>query len=493
MTTLSNIAIETRGKYSLFGVIMLCDISQAYTNSRFDNTVNSIRQNRSRSAPTTSLTSVSPTATNKMTTSTSGMMPVKMLRTSTSTTSTLVQPTTISTTVAPMTTSTLGLPGYSPASTPPLNPYAGFLGPRARHSVVLHKLRNGLKSRELLGQLLHHFLDTKKVRRGLAKLPTKIDGALDKVMAVNDYAPHTIEAAQAQEPSVLVLVLLPFGGPPPSRTAALVAFQQSMDMHASKLRRLRLEAEVSATLLDALDAHLDTLHEICTREHLDLGTLRDVLLAEFWMILGWNHDRVCGFNSSLGLLREVGEYRKHASAHNRAQGESRIGHRFYVPLRIRTSYKARLEAVESWHVPEVEDEPEEPRWVLGRRKKRHPPNEPHKFKSAFEREKVAKKSRALFDVYYRLLGSNQFFLGSALLTTLDVVFAAHTHLLLKTAFPDPLVSCVLTESYPRFVTHYDAVFCASFSNPTRLPPVIEKTWTSSLHCVWQYRKAVLVG
>ena len=28
-------------------------------------------------------------------------------------------------------------------------------------------------------------------------------------------------------------------------------------------------------------------------------------------------------------------------------------------------------------------------------------------------------------------------------TTLDVVFAAHTHLLLKIAFPDPLVSSVL--------------------------------------------------
>ncbi len=63
--------------------------------------------------------------------------------------------------------------------------------------------------------------------------------------------------------------------------------------------------------------------------------------------------------------------------------------RYYVPSRIRTSYKARLEATELSHVPEVEDEPEEPRRVLGRRKKHHPPNEPHKFKSAFEREKVS--------------------------------------------------------------------------------------------------------
>lgn len=61
---------------------------------------------------------------------------------------------------------------------------------------------------------------------------------------------------------------------------------------------------------------------------------------------------------------------------------------YYVPSRIRLSYKPRLEAAELWHVPEVEDEPEESRSVLGRRRKRHPENEPHKFKSALEREKV---------------------------------------------------------------------------------------------------------
>ncbi len=61
---------------------------------------------------------------------------------------------------------------------------------------------------------------------------------------------------------------------------------------------------------------------------------------------------------------------------------------YYVPSRIRSSYKPRLEAAELWHVPEVEDEPEAPRTVLGRKKKRQPDNEPHKFKTALEREKV---------------------------------------------------------------------------------------------------------
>ncbi|KAI1795895.1 hypothetical protein LXA43DRAFT_989964 [Ganoderma leucocontextum] len=157
-----------------------------------------------------------------------------------------------------------------------------------------------------------------------------------------------------------------------------------------------------------------------------------------------------------------------------------VPQRYYVPSRIRTSYKARLEAAELWHVPEVEDEPEEPRRVLGQRKKHHPPNKPHKFKTAFEREKVVEKARALFDVYERLLGNNRFFVGMDFPTTLDVVFAAHTHLLLKLTFPDPLVSSVITESYPRFVAHHDAVLRVAFPDPSHTPPVIQKTWSSSL-------------
>ncbi|KAI0721109.1 hypothetical protein C8T65DRAFT_632228 [Cerioporus squamosus] len=156
---------------------------------------------------------------------------------------------------------------------------------------------------------------------------------------------------------------------------------------------------------------------------------------------------------------------------------------YYVPSRIRSSYKPRLEASELWHVPEVEDEPEEPRRVLGRKKKRQPDTEPHKFKTALEREKVVEKARALFDVYDRLLSSTSFFMGAERPTTLDVIFAAHTHVLLSLQFPDPLVASVLTESYPRLVSQCDAVLSAALPDRSLLPPVVQKSWTSSLRYV----------
>ncbi|TFK83503.1 hypothetical protein K466DRAFT_554952 [Polyporus arcularius HHB13444] len=162
---------------------------------------------------------------------------------------------------------------------------------------------------------------------------------------------------------------------------------------------------------------------------------------------------------------------------------------YYVPSRIRSSYKPRLEAAELWHVPEVEDEPEAPRTVLGRKKKRQPDNEPHKFKTALEREKVIEKARALFDVYDRLLGNTSFFMGAASPTTLDVIFAAHTHLLLSLQFPDPLVASVLTESYPRLVAHCDAVLSAALPDRSLLPPVVQNDWKSSLRYILPWPRA----
>ncbi|KAI0748105.1 Tom37 C-terminal domain-containing protein [Daedaleopsis nitida] len=160
-----------------------------------------------------------------------------------------------------------------------------------------------------------------------------------------------------------------------------------------------------------------------------------------------------------------------------------IPQRYYVPSRIRTSYKARLEAAELWHVPEDEDEPEEPRNVLGRRRKQRPENEPHKFKTALEREKVIEKARALFDVYDRLLGGQVFFMGSEAPTTLDVLFAAHTHVLLSLEFPDPLVVSVLKDSYPSFIAHRDAVLSLALPDPSTFPPTVRLGWTSFLRAL----------
>ncbi|KAH9946128.1 uncharacterized protein BXZ73DRAFT_37376 [Epithele typhae] len=152
--------------------------------------------------------------------------------------------------------------------------------------------------------------------------------------------------------------------------------------------------------------------------------------------------------------------------------------RYYVPSRVRLSHQARLETVELWHVPEVEEDEDEPRKVFGRRKKVRPATEPQRFKAMMEREKVVEKTCAVLEVYDRLLGRHAFFMGSDSPTTLDIAFAAHSHMLLNARYPDPLVTDVLTEKHPRLVAHCNRVIETASTN--FVPQVIEQRWTSSL-------------
>ncbi|KAI0647032.1 hypothetical protein C8Q79DRAFT_1009181 [Trametes meyenii] len=181
-----------------------------------------------------------------------------------------------------------------------------------------------------------------------------------------------------------------------------------------------------------------------------------------------------------------------------AQLTARIAHvesnygdliRYYVPARIRSSHKARLEAVELWDVPEVEEEPEEQRRVVfGKRKRPRPQPDAHHFKRTFEREKVVEKAKALFEVYDRLLGDHSYFMGSQSPTTLDVVFAAHTHMLLNLRLPDLLVASAL-ESYPRLVTHCRTVISAASPPHAPAPPTIQHGWLSSLRSLFPWPRS----
>ncbi|KAM5537238.1 hypothetical protein V8D89_009171 [Ganoderma adspersum] len=86
-TTLINIALETRSKYSSFGGVMLWDASQAYANGRFDQTVkNAIRQ--SGGGTTTTSTTSHTTTTASHTTTTTSHTTTTTSRTTTTTSAT---------------------------------------------------------------------------------------------------------------------------------------------------------------------------------------------------------------------------------------------------------------------------------------------------------------------------------------------------------------------------------------------------------------------
>jgi hypothetical protein len=136
------------------------------------------------------------------------------------------------------------------------------------------------------------------------------------VLAVNDYALSTIEAASAPVP-MLSRVLSPFSVSlsNPTKEAVTETFLMSMNSLSTSMERLIVEAQISLANLDKLEEHLASLHEIVTREDSSIKLVRSEVLSELWTKLGGNNRKLRGIDNHLILLRGIGGYRQRALAH----------------------------------------------------------------------------------------------------------------------------------------------------------------------------------
>ncbi|KAF8071802.1 hypothetical protein FPV67DRAFT_1667261 [Lyophyllum atratum] len=174
-----------------------------------------------------------------------------------------------------------------------------------------------LKSRDTLSDTLGEFVeDAKKAGRDLQRLSSKIGGAVDNIMAVNDYALHQIESAHSKAPTVMSLYgLVPWGARKPANDVVIHTFSEAMSVLSVSMERLILEAELNLANLEKLEERLSTLHGQVSREDLTLSSAKSELLAELWTKLGGNRKKLRNFDDHLVLLRNLGLYRKKALAH----------------------------------------------------------------------------------------------------------------------------------------------------------------------------------
>ncbi|KZV63886.1 hypothetical protein PENSPDRAFT_757644 [Peniophora sp. CONT] len=177
-----------------------------------------------------------------------------------------------------------------------------------------------LASRERLADILTDFVgDARDTSRQLQRFSAQVNGALDSVMAVNDHALHTIEAAEAHSKSVMASVqaLIPFAATPEDvrQAAVTTAFASAMSILSSNMERLQLEAQTSLMKLDRLEARLGTLHELVKTQDASLSDLREEILAKLWTKLGGNKRDLRGTDKHRALLAGIGAYRARALAH----------------------------------------------------------------------------------------------------------------------------------------------------------------------------------
>jgi len=172
-----------------------------------------------------------------------------------------------------------------------------------------------LKSRDTLGDSLRQFVDDARVAgRALNKLNAKVAGAVDGIMAVNDYALKTIEAAQSESPPSIFGQLVPWN-PKPKTDLVLSTFEDSMNYLSFTMQGLVLEFELNLQNLNKLEEQLSVLHELVSREDGSISSAKSELLSELWTKVGGNRRKLRGYEHHLQLLKGLTEYRKQALVH----------------------------------------------------------------------------------------------------------------------------------------------------------------------------------
>ncbi|KAJ3902375.1 hypothetical protein F5879DRAFT_805531 [Lentinula edodes] len=180
--------------------------------------------------------------------------------------------------------------------------------------VILVKFSE-LTSKDVLGDALSTFAhDARRAGRGLQTLGSKVGGAVDLILAVNEYAITKLSSIPSSS-SFISQTLIPFHSASSLEKVFLLAFAESMDTLSATIQRLILIAEVELSHLEKLEEHLSLIHEIVCREDSSISSAKAELLGEIWTWLGGNQRELKGHNAHLELLRGIGGYRKQALAH----------------------------------------------------------------------------------------------------------------------------------------------------------------------------------
>ncbi|KAH9923321.1 uncharacterized protein B0H18DRAFT_878727, partial [Fomitopsis serialis] len=172
-----------------------------------------------------------------------------------------------------------------------------------------------LRSRDILAEALMELVkDAKKAGEGLYRLSAKIDGAVDRIVAVNDHAMLTIEAATVKEGLLpwLATTLMPHLA---TGASIVRSYANVMETLVHETQHTLFMATTSAADLERLQEHLLTIHEVCLQEGISLSEEHGELLSQLWTILGGNRHARQKNEAHLALLKEVDNYRQQALAH----------------------------------------------------------------------------------------------------------------------------------------------------------------------------------
>lgn len=204
----------------------------------------------------------------------------------------------------------------------PLEMKTSESGIRDLKHVVEH---SALPSRNELVFEFNGFIDTaRKASHSLSRFNSRIGRAVDHILSTNRWTLQVIDGVAAEDASRGTLrkwasqnlnVFAPFQPLALSRNALLDQYLRHTGAVEDQILSLISEAHALLDVLDNLDARLDLIASIATRDGLQVENGKDELLAQLWTKLGGRRGSVAKLEKQLKLLRDVGSYRRMAWAH----------------------------------------------------------------------------------------------------------------------------------------------------------------------------------
>ncbi|KAJ2921944.1 hypothetical protein H1R20_g15150, partial [Candolleomyces eurysporus] len=156
--------------------------------------------------------------------------------------------------------------------------------------------------------------DARIAEESLHKLDSEVNGAIDSIMAMNNFAMQAIDSARANEPGAFAALMI---WKPSEKTMDEVVketFSDAMHYISKHLERL-VEHGANCANLERLEQKLSTLRDIVAQENETLGEAKEKLLANLWTRLGGNRNDLRNLDRNLELLHGLTVYRESALAH----------------------------------------------------------------------------------------------------------------------------------------------------------------------------------
>ena len=180
-----------------------------------------------------------------------------------------------------------------------------------------------LSSRNELVLEFDGFIETARIASyDLQRFNSHVGRGVDNVLATARWTQRVLDDMAVKQSSRGIIpafindkILAPFQPLQFTESKLLDQYIQHTRIVSEEIETLITEAQALLGVLQNLEDRLEVIHGIAYRDNMHAQVSKDEVLSQLWTLLGGNRAALGKYNKQLGLLRQVGEYRKIAWAH----------------------------------------------------------------------------------------------------------------------------------------------------------------------------------